>query len=40
MKPNFKKIKIKLGILPYKSIRLSTGVIVEHYSNGSIKVIS
>ena len=34
-----KQVKENKNLKPYKVVRLSTGVICEHYSNGNIKVI-
>jgi hypothetical protein len=31
------RILVKKSIRPYKTIALSTGVIVEHYRNGKLK---
>ena len=37
MKQIINKFLIKRSIRPYKTIALSTGVIVEHYRNGKLK---
>ena len=37
MKNLINKILVKKSIRPYKTIALSTGVIVEHYLNGKLK---
>jgi ClpP class serine protease len=34
-----KQVKENKNLKPYKVVRLSTGVICEHYSNGNIKVL-
>lgn len=34
-----KDITIKAGLTPSKTITLETGVIVNHYSNGTIDVV-
>jgi len=35
-----KQVKENKSIKPYKVIRLSSGVICEHYNNGNIKVLN
>jgi hypothetical protein len=37
MKKIIDKFLIKRSIRPYKTVALSTGVIVEHYRNGKLK---
>jgi len=34
-----KQVKENKNLKPYKVVRLSTGVICEHYSNGNVKVL-
>jgi hypothetical protein len=34
-----KQVKENKNLKPYKVVRLSSGVICEHYSNGNIKVL-
>jgi len=34
-----KQVKESKNLKPYKVVRLSTGVICEHYSNGNVKVL-
>lgn len=34
-----KQVKESKNLKPYKVVRLSSGIICEHYSNGNIKVL-
>lgn len=34
-----KQVKESKNLKPYKVVKLSTGVVCEHYANGTIKVI-
>jgi len=34
-----KQVKENKNLKPYKVVRLSTGLICEHYSNGNVKVL-
>ena len=40
LKSFINKILIKYNLKPLKVVTLATGIIVEHYTNGDIKVIN
>lgn len=39
IKQIIKNVKINNNLIPYKVVKLSTGVICNHYKNGTIKVV-